>query len=456
MSVVTQSLRAFRRRLHTGLVLGGLADGVAAAALALAVAVVAARIFGVALTPRPAWAFLALVPAACACLRLRRGGLPRLSQAAHLDVRLGLEGLLVTAAETRDGSASAWQEQLDTRLRDLRRGLPAIRGRALLLRAGVPAAVLFGVCLLPPPPAPDPVRNPQVAQALADLAQDLELAAERGVIPEPKLEELSKRAAELRERMESGSEVGWSDVDALRERMAQERGLREDALQKTAHALAALRAAKSASRSDTGGIGDPGDAEARAQDLMRAAAAAGLLNKLPEGVDAEAGLAGDQAALDALADALGKLAQEEVQAMQGMLGEGALEGADLDLQALLDQLGQGQGQGGDGEPVAGGVPGRGGVTRGPGHATLELNENFDGDTSALVPTKLPPGRIVPKEWEVTQSRRADPDVAPVRHAPTGGDAAGGAGEAAWRRRLAPRHRDVVREFFDARQPTEKK
>lgn len=453
MTVVLSSLSAFRRRLHLGLALGGLADGLAAMALTLAGVIVVARIFGLVLTPRPEWAAALVVPLVWAGVRVRRGGLPPLSQAAHLDVRLGLEGLLLTAVETH---SPAWQEHLRTKLTGLRRGLPRIHARALLVRAAVPAAFLLGVCLLPPPAPPDPTRNPQVAQALIDVEQQLELAAERGVIPEPKLEELSNRVAELRERMAGGENVGWSDVDALRERMAQERGMREDALQKTAHALAALRAGSSQSQSDSSSIGDPGDADARAQDLMRAAAAAGLLSKLPAGIDAQAGLAGDPAALDALADALAKLAREDVLAMQGMLGEGqAFEGADLDLQALLDQLGEG-GAGGDGDPVAGGIPGAGGITRGPGHATLEFNENFDGDTSALVPTKLPPGRIVPKEWEVTQSRRADPEVAPVRHASTGGDAAGGAGEAAWRRRLAPRHRDVVREFFDARHPSEKK
>lgn len=453
MTAVLSSLHAFRRRLHLGLALGGLADGLAATALTLAGVIVVARIFGVVFTPRPEWAAALVVPLVWAGVRVRQGGLPPLSQAAHLDVRLGLEGLLLTAVETR---TSTWQEHLGTRLQDLRRGLPRIQGRALLVRAGVPAAFLLGVCLLPPPAPPEPTHNPQVAQALVDVEQQLELAAARGVIPEPKLEELSNRVTELRERMASGENVGWSDVDALRERMAQERGMREDALQKTAHALAALRAGASQSQSEASSIGDPGDAEARAQDLMRAAAAAGLLSKLPAGIDAQAGLAGDPAALDALADALAKLAREDVQAMQGMLGEGqTLEGADLDLQALLDQLGEGA-RGGDGDPVAGAMPGAGGVTRGPGHATLEFNENFDGDTSALVPTKLPPGRIVPKEWEVTQSRRAEPEVAPVRHAATGGDAAGGAGEAAWRRRLAPRHRDVVREFFDARHPSEKK
>lgn len=453
MTVVLASLHAFRRRLHLGLALGGLADGLAATALTFACTIVVARIFGLVLIPRPEWAVALVVPLVWAGVRVRRGGLPPLSQAAHLDVRLGLEGLLLTAVETR---APTWQEHLRAKLKGLRRGLPRIQGRALLVRAGVPAVFLLGVCLLPPPAPPDPTRNPQVAQALADVEHLLELAAARGVIPEPKLEELSNRVTELRERMASGENVGWSDVDALRERMAQERGMREDALQKTAHALAALRAGASQSQSDSSSIGDPSDADARAQDLMRAAAAAGLLSKLPAGIDAQAGLAGDPAALDALADALAKLAREDVQAMQGMLGEGqTLEGADLDLQALLDQLGEG-GRGGDGDPAAGGMPGAGGVTRGPGHATLEFNENFDGDTSALVPTKLPPGRIVPKEWEVTQSRRADPEVAPVRHAAIGGDAAGGAGEAAWRRRLAPRHRDVVREFFDARHPSEKK
>ncbi|MBK9129898.1 MAG: hypothetical protein IPM13_19285 [Phycisphaerales bacterium] len=72
MTVVLSSLSAFRRRLHLGLALGGLADGLAALALTLVGVIVVARIFGLVLTPRPEWAAALVVPRwsgrACACV----------------------------------------------------------------------------------------------------------------------------------------------------------------------------------------------------------------------------------------------------------------------------------------------------------------------------------------------------------------------------------------------------
>jgi hypothetical protein len=51
-------------------------------------------------------------------------------------------------------------------------------------------------------------------------------------------------------------------------------------------------------------------------------------------------------------------------------------------------------------------------------------------------------------------RRAAPDTCPERTDEAGSAGAEGSGEAAWRRRLAPRHRDVVRRFFSSAPPAE--
>jgi hypothetical protein len=61
--------------------------------------------------------------------------------------------------------------------------------------------------------------------------------------------------------------------------------------------------------------------------------------------------------------------------------------------------------------------------------------------------KLPGGTKPSREWQVTGVSRAAPRAAPEEPAGPGGAGQAGAGEAAWRRRLAPRHREVVRRFF---------
>ena len=102
-----------------------------------------------------------------------------------------------------------------------------------------------------------------------------------------------------------------------------------------------------------------------------------------------------------------------------------------------------------GRLVAGGKPGRGGISRGRGDAQLNYENDTEGETDAFKARKLPPGRRPSTEWERLGLRRATPQVDPKRagEAGTAGDT--GSGEASWRRKLAPRHRDVVRKFFSA-------
>lgn len=100
-----------------------------------------------------------------------------------------------------------------------------------------------------------------------------------------------------------------------------------------------------------------------------------------------------------------------------------------------------------GAGIDGTRPGRGGITRGRGDAFLALSGETEGDASALEAKKLPPGRASSTTWERLGVGRLAPDVDPVRAGNAGSAGDVGSGEAAWRRRLAPRHRDVVRRFF---------
>ena len=75
------------------------------------------------------------------------------------------------------------------------------------------------------------------------------------------------------------------------------------------------------------------------------------------------------------------------------------------------------------------------------------SDETKGATDAFRAHLLPAGRRPSTEWERMGVRRATPTVDPQRAG--GSTAAGdtGSGEASWRRKLAPRHRDVVRRFF---------
>ena len=103
--------------------------------------------------------------------------------------------------------------------------------------------------------------------------------------------------------------------------------------------------------------------------------------------------------------------------------------------------------------MTGNRPGKGGITRGRGDAHLEYKNQTKGATDAFKAKRLPPGRQPSKEWELSGLRRSTPTVQPERAGASGSQGDGGAGEASWRRRLAPRYRDVVRRYFSTGSPT---
>ena len=86
-------------------------------------------------------------------------------------------------------------------------------------------------------------------------------------------------------------------------------------------------------------------------------------------------------------------------------------------------------------------------TRGRGDAWLRMTGNTEGSTDAFKARRLPPGRRPSTEWVRLGVGRVAPETDPVRDGGAGSAGDSGSGEASWRRRLAPRHRKVVREFF---------
>ena len=87
------------------------------------------------------------------------------------------------------------------------------------------------------------------------------------------------------------------------------------------------------------------------------------------------------------------------------------------------------------------------MSRGRGDATLEHTGDTQGDTAGLEAKKLPPGAVVPKTWERVGVTRTAPTGEAERDTGSGSQGTTGGGEASWRRRLAPHHREAVRRYF---------
>jgi hypothetical protein len=91
-------------------------------------------------------------------------------------------------------------------------------------------------------------------------------------------------------------------------------------------------------------------------------------------------------------------------------------------------------------------PGRGGVSRGRGDAPLDY-ENEAPEAQEFKAQKLASHVKPSRDWTLVGVTRAEPRTAPIENAGPGGAAAAGDGGAAWRTRLAPRHRDAVKRYF---------
>ena len=77
-----------------------------------------------------------------------------------------------------------------------------------------------------------------------------------------------------------------------------------------------------------------------------------------------------------------------------------------------------------------------------------FGEETPEHTGAFKAEKLPEGMVVPKEWEVIGVTRARPAVGPERDTSPGRAGATGAGTTTGGYRIAPRHRTIVRKYYD--------
>lgn len=354
---IEREIRRFGRRVRLGRFLGGAAQALTASALVLASALLVLRLLGGPLLfsgPEallaPAHALLVgglvlLVPALFWGLRAAaRTGFSRRTSAAHLDRRLGLDGLLITSLE-RD--TERYRGALFARLDEARAALPRIQPRPLVLRVGVGLLVLLGVLLLPAPPRGADAANPLGAEALAEFEARLEALDEEEALDADVREELSERLQAMKDGFERDGEMNWTDLDALERRMQNEESLQRARLAQSLQDLEAFARGEDA-KMQAGEM----TAGERMNQLLRAAAQAGLLDKLPAGLRerlAGAGAQGAGSGLDASAlDASGldeetlkqlaaALAQSAGDSLEGLEAGDLLEGVDLaELSEILD------------------------------------------------------------------------------------------------------------------------
>lgn len=94
------------------------------------------------------------------------------------------------------------------------------------------------------------------------------------------------------------------------------------------------------------------------------------------------------------------------------------------------------------------IPGRGGVSRGRGDAALEFSGETPGRTDEFEAHQLSPAeRLDPESTAIVGVGASAPDVEPTAQAGGLVETRASGGRAAWKRRVAPHHRDAVQGFF---------
>ncbi len=315
---VEREIRRFLAHVRAARFLGGLCEALLVVILGLATVLWALRLFGVSPEPSPWWALLALPAVAWAALCVRRLGFGRRAGALHLDRRLGLDGLLVTALE-RD--TTAYDGRLRAKLQQAGAAQPHLHARPVLIRLGVAALMLLVVLLLPAPTTHARADNPIVAETLAEYEEKLAALEQNEGVQEEVREELTQRLEDLKDRFQKSGEMTWKDLDALQDTLEHEQALQAARLAKSQQDLAAF-----ARGDDEQSAAGASAAAKRMADLLKDAQAAGLLDKLPEELRKQLGQgmdgAGLEGALDAnamkqLAAALAQAAGDKLSALEG-------------------------------------------------------------------------------------------------------------------------------------------
>jgi len=91
--------------------------------------------------------------------------------------------------------------------------------------------------------------------------------------------------------------------------------------------------------------------------------------------------------------------------------------------------------------------GQGGVSRGPGHAPLDFNGETAENAERFAEHALPPGALDLERSQLLGVGAGAPQESPSAEASSKVSTQLSAGEASWKRRLAPQHREAVRTFF---------
>jgi len=386
---------------------------------------------------------------------------------AWLDKRSGARGLLMVEPIADLGS---WNETIHV-------AMPSLRVRHGRSDAWLALAVIFVASVLLVSPGQVALGVPgrlQVDTVAENMAEQIEVAEEADLLDEQELEQLKEKLNSLWEEADDAGDPAsvWAGLDqasrvlndAVAERMPAYRE-RLDRIEQAA-ILADMLERLSQDGADAGMLSES------ARELAELLKQAGLSELLEAaGLDAEtfnklSGGQCDAATLDALKDALSKAGDQQIEALrrlcQSRLADpSALRQCESGREAAAAELMEWiEGQTNTAclvQCLACANPGKGGVSRGPGHAALTWSGQSSEKDSAFKEQTLPagPGDLADSIRVGLFPARPETNIIPVRSSAAsvlsgGKDTSAIAND----QHILPRHAAAVRAYFNREQQRE--
>ncbi len=468
------------RRLRFGQFLTSAADWLAVYLFVLGSAVLITKLAMPEFWPNVLWLVSGAVPVAFAAWWISgRELFSRTESVALLDNRLEAGGLLMTLCEAPD---ELWEERLPQLETLWKTSLPQYRPVRFARQMAGPFVFVLAACLVPlrEVEAAPTLKNTAGEQATSQLQELLTELEKSDVLEEEEKQELEDEIAKLVEETKDTplTHEKWETVDALQERMRMRVETTAAELVTAQQALASLKNAADGDFSklsiesmemlskdvletlqkmaDKGAFDNmPRDLKDQLQRLMKNSTGGFQLPK-------------DPAELSEMLDGLSDFLEGESKKLselrskckggncQGCAGceAGCKCSGPGDVVCTCPNCPNSGGQ------CAGGVPGSGGISRGRGDADLTWGDESTLENTKFKESVLPPGMLDKPRDEVVGITIAAPETDVADSAPRSAPrsaaraATAASGDETWKGTVRPRHRSVVKRYFD-KQASEK-
>jgi hypothetical protein len=423
-------------RLRFGQFLKSAADGLAIYLFCFGAAVLVVKLATPEFWPNVLWFALGAIPvAAIAWWVSGREKFSHTESVAILDQRLKMGGLLMTLAESPD---EQWHEHLPKFDSIWKESLPQLWPIRFIRQVLLPVAFVTGVFLIPVRDIhakQDPPVNTAGKAATAQLQEFLQELSDTSVLDEEEQKQLKDEIEKLIKETENTplTHEKWETVDALRDRMRMRVDTSAATVGKASDALAQLARAMKADGYEV----LPESLERLEKDVvdgLKKLAKAGAFKKLSP----------------KLREQLERLMKDQkFEIPDGLMDEKLMQELQEFLDQEADRLAEMRKQHGGQQ---GGLRrgGNGGIQRGPGDADINWGDESSLEGTKFKETVLPPGSLDDPSNEVVGVSLTRPNDSPAEFAPRGAarDKTSASGDEARTRNVRPRHRNVIRRYFD--------